>query len=82
MRQPSLFDQIAPCDPNVATEDVPRLSAQCETILARLRIGTATNYELAAIALKYTSRVSDLRKAGHDIRCERLGGGVTRYELF
>lgn len=49
-----------------------RLSAQCARILARLRQGPATNRELAAIALKYTGRLSDLRAAGH---------AVTKFDL-
>ena len=52
------------------TEAQPRLSAQCQRILERLRQGPATNRELARIALKYTSRISDLRAAGH--RIDRL----------
>lgn len=44
-----------------------RLSAQCAAILARLEQGPATNGELAAVALKYTSRLSDLRAAGYRI---------------
>ena len=38
-----------------------RLSHQSARILARLEAGPATNRELAEIALKYTSRLSDLR---------------------
>jgi hypothetical protein len=44
-----------------------RLSAQCQKILDRLRLGPAPSSELASIALKYTSRISDLRKRGHQI---------------
>lgn len=57
-----------PTDPTVRPDDVPRLISQNSHILARLRDGPATAAELAAISLKYTSRISDLRKAGHDIR--------------
>ncbi len=61
----------------------PRLSRQCETMLCRLRCGRATNQELAVIALKYTSRISDLRKAGHDVRCVSRDhkAGITVYQL-
>lgn len=62
--------------------DVSRLSAQCAEILRRLAQGPATNRELATVALKYTSRVSDLREAGWDIACDRLDGGLTRYQLL
>ena len=63
-----------------------RLENQCRTILALLKgrgNQGATNAELARIALKYTSRISDLRDSGHDIRCFMEGsGGVYRYHYF
>lgn len=62
-------------------EDAPRLSDQCREILDRLRRSPATNRELAGYALKYTSRISDLREAGFDIRNERLRQGLTLYTL-
>lgn|GEM_PF-2515258 len=54
-------------DPNVRPADAKRLSGQNAAVLARLRAGPATNAELAGIALKYTSRVSDLRQHGYRI---------------
>lgn len=84
MNQPSLFDNprtLRAADPNIDAADEPRLSAQCQTILARLQSGPATNTELAAIALKYTSRISDLRKAGYSVTNKRQSGGVTVYTL-
>lgn len=84
MNQPSLFDNpqtLRAADRNIDPEDQPRLSAQCRTILARLLRGPATNTELAGIALKYTSRISDLRKAGYTVTNRRQSGGVTVYEL-
>ncbi|NLX57310.1 MAG: hypothetical protein GXY58_19545 [Planctomycetaceae bacterium] len=45
----------------------PRLTGQNAAILERLKRGPATNRELAAISLKYTSRISDLRAAGYDV---------------
>lgn len=67
-----------------SSTEAPRLSKQCREILARLRAGRATNNELAQIALKYTGRVSDLRKAGHDIRVVRSdrATGLTVYALL
>lgn len=53
------------CDPSITPEETPRLSTQCEKILARLQRGTASNLELSGLALKYTSRISDLRKNGY-----------------
>ena len=44
-----------------------RLAGQAARILARLQAGPATNTELAAIALKYTGRISELRQAGYAI---------------
>jgi len=59
---------IQPSDPAVADgPETIRLTGQNGRILARLRQGPATNDELARIARKYTSRISDLRKAGHSI---------------
>lgn len=67
-KQRNLFPEpgwiARPRDPNVAAAAVPRLSRQCSLILERLKAGPATNAQLAAIALKYTGRISDLRKAG------------------
>ncbi len=74
------FDRPIPpiiCEP----ADCKRLTGQNAAILARLRLGPATNAELAGLSLKYTSRVSDLRRAGYRVRCVRLDGGLTRYEL-
>jgi hypothetical protein len=63
--------------------EAPRLNGQCLQILERLKHGRASNRELAAISLKYTSRVSDLRKAGHVVKLvERdRATGLTFYEL-
>lgn len=85
--QGSLFDKwteqasIQPCDPHVEAEDVKRLSGQSADILARLEEGPATNAELAAISLKYTSRISDLRAAGYEIEARRVSGGTFEYLL-
>jgi hypothetical protein len=51
-----------------------RLSKQCEQILERLRCGPAPSSELAAIAQKYTGRISDLRKRGYRIDARHDGG--------
>ena len=67
-------------------EDVPRLAGQNERILARLRKGPATNVELAAVSLKYTSRISDIRAhlahaTGERIVCRKGAGGLTTYTI-
>lgn len=70
-------------DPGVSAASQPRLSRQCQLILDRLRQGPATNHELAGLALKYTSRLSDLRKAGYSVTCvaHNRVTGVATYEL-
>lgn len=62
-------------------EDAAKQSASADRILARLREGPATSRDLAAIALKYTNRVSDLRQRGCQIDAERHAGGVWTYTL-
>jgi hypothetical protein len=61
-----------------------RLSGQCAAILARLHQGPATNRELAGLSLKYTSRLSEVKAAGWDIRVvERdYETGRVVYQLF
>lgn len=71
-----------PRDPNVASTDVARLSGQNLAIYRRLQQGPATNKELAGMALKYTSRLSDLRAAGFTIAAKRVGDeGCVVYSL-
>lgn len=77
MNQGELF----PTDPNVEPTDTPRLTGQNLRILNRLRLGPASNTELSGISLKYTSRISDLRKHGFDIECRRQAGGWNLYYL-
>jgi hypothetical protein len=71
----------APRDPNVRPDDVKRLTGHNAAILARLRRGPAYNHELAAISLKYSGRVSDLRVHGIEIAAERFDGGTWSYTL-
>ena len=70
-------------DKSVCTVERPRLQSQCDKILERLREGDATNAELAAISLKYTGRISDLRNAGHTIEIisRDRASGLTIYRL-
>ena len=91
MSQRQLFDTGPKVDRTYGVEfnrsvpeaEKPRLSGQCRLILAKLREGAATNDELARIARKYTSRISDLRKAGYDVQCVEHDHktGLTFYEL-
>jgi hypothetical protein len=72
---------LVPRDPNVARQDIHRLTGQNAAILRRLRQGPATNDELIRISRKYTSRISDLRAFGFVIEATRLGGGLFEYRL-
>ncbi len=60
-----------------------RLKAQCDKILEYLTMKAfVTNTELAQIALKYTGRISDLRKRGYVIKCVlNRDTGVSVYRL-
>ena len=83
--QLDLFDRKTPTppptDPNVIESDEHRLTGQNARILEMLQEGAVTAAELSAIALKYTSRISDLRKAGYRITCHRIDGGNNVYRL-
>lgn len=67
----------------VALRESQRLTSQAGRILALLTSGPASNRMLAMISLKYTSRVSDLRRAGHNIVVTHrdYDTGDTTYEL-
>lgn len=72
------------CDHRMDDDHKPRLTRQCRLILERLRSGPVTNQELATIALKYTGRISDLRKSGYDVRMisQNHKTGRSTYALF
>jgi hypothetical protein len=69
MSQPLLLDVPLPFDIAVDPREQPRLSAQCEQILALLQLGPATNRCLSHVALNYKARISDLRAAGYTVEC-------------
>lgn len=73
----------APSDPNVTDPARPRLTGQNAAIVERLRQGPATNRELAQIALKYTSRLSDIRDAGYSVNivANDHATGLVTYQL-
>ncbi len=74
--------QLPPTDPQVSTvEAVVRFARQNDVILERLQKGPAENYELAALAINYRARISDLRQHGFTIKLERKGGGRNIYHL-
>ena len=86
----TLFDRmnpepVLPRDTHVIDPaECKRLSGQSRRILTRLQQGPASNAELAAISLKYTSRISDLRAAGYHVEViERSRAtGYALYQLF
>lgn len=55
-----------------------RQGSQCAAILKELQEGPCAAKWLATISLKYTSRISDLRKLGHRIVYD---SGTRLYEL-
>lgn len=55
--------------------------SQTAAIVGRLLKGPAYNYELSRISLKYTSRISDARAQGYNIRCDRITKGTFQYTL-
>lgn len=67
-----LFDdlyraRVEPIERHLDPQTDKRTQAQADQILSLLRTRRASNVELAAISLKYTSRISDLRKRGYVI---------------
>ena len=69
---------------SMSFEDQEALKGQAEAILKLLKSrksAGAMNWELAEIGLKYTSRISDLRKAGWKIQCTIEAGRTRRYVL-
>ncbi len=81
-----LFDRPAqdapvPLNPTVAEWDTQRLSDQHHAILSRLREGPATGPELAAIAIRYSARLQEM-KAAHPWLKRPIGGGQYEYRLI
>lgn len=88
VEQATLFNQpeILVTDPNTRDEDDDRLAGQNKTIYELLMLhGQMSNRELSNISLKYTSRISDIRrwleKRGQTIICIRGTGGLNYYEI-
>lgn len=73
-----------PATSHQAAEDVVksgRLSRQCQEILTRITDRWASSCELSEVALKYTSRLSDLRQRGYKIDTKRSDEGWWYYRL-
>jgi len=67
-------------------EDARRLVGQNADIFKMLSDGPCSNVDLADRSLKYTSRISDIRRwlgenGGGSITCKRSGGGLTLYTM-
>ena len=84
--QLDLFNQKQSIDPiSAPASDAPRLRGQNKTILDALLDGPKTNAQLAQIALKYTSRLSDIRKwlstwrPTWHVKSQSLGDGLWQY---
>jgi hypothetical protein len=73
-----------PLNSTVPPAAVPRLTRQCQMILDRLRRGRVGLRDILTIATNHTARVSELRKAGYDVRCvvHHHKTGQTVYALF
>ena len=53
---------------NYSSSIKPKTPSQRERILARLRKGSVTSWELAQMGiLSYNTRIMELRRAGHEI---------------
>ena len=85
-QQQFLFEnppKVEIADPTVPETAKPRLGRQQAAILAALKQGPKTNIELVPIALRYSARIHELRKAGYRIDREDVDdeNGVYRYVL-
>ena len=76
-----VLDRLPATDPNVKSDARRRLSGQNRRILDLLMQGPAKSRDLASIGLKYTSRISDLRKAGCVIDCLEQPDGNSLYTI-
>jgi hypothetical protein len=81
---PPVSRRTDPATSHIAEADLNRSgrrASQKDRILWRLMSGPATNAELAAISLKYTGRISDLRADGWRIEPTLQPDGRTIYRL-
>jgi hypothetical protein len=63
-------------------DEAARRATAGDRILERLQAGPATNVELAAIALRYSARIFDLRAEGYSITASSRGEhGIVVYTL-
>jgi len=86
-QQPTLFERLPYEGQATAGPEHRRMGRQCRAILELLRAAGSvgvTNRELSEISLKYTGRISDLRKRGYRIECDqdRRPNGLATYRLL
>ena len=88
MTELTLFNQpeILVSDPNTRDADDDRLAGQnLEIYDLMIEHAVVSNKQLSAIALKYTSRISDIRrwleKRGQTIKCTYGEGGLNYYSI-
>jgi hypothetical protein len=55
---------------------------QKQRILNRLKQGKATSKDLNDICYRYSARLGELRKEGHQIRTTRVKQGLYEYQLI
>lgn len=67
--------------PRAGYLETERYHYQRTRILALLREGPATSRQLSAIALRYSSRIHELRQLGHTITLRRHAGKGYVYTL-
>jgi hypothetical protein len=72
---------MVPLNSTVPPHEASRLSAQHAAILDALREGPKTNLQLALICQRFSARLHELRKAGHEWSKECLEAGVYLYTL-
>jgi hypothetical protein len=64
---PSLDDLLSGKHLQFNSHDVKRWKGQCDKILERLKQGPLSLSELRQMGANHTARISNLRKAGHNI---------------
>jgi hypothetical protein len=62
-------------------EERARRTSAKERVLARLRLGPATNIQLNELCYRYGARILELRRAGYDIETRPIEAGVYQYTL-
>jgi len=87
MREQLTFEDIPVTDPNTRDEDDDRLAGQNLKIYHLLVVLVfITNVHLSKISLKYTSRISDIRKwlkenKNQTVKCTYGKGGLNWYSI-